>query len=321
MFKVIFLGTGVSTAIPSLYHIIVKENKQCPVCLEASTNINSKNRRNNVSIAITFNEPNTNNHKCLIIDIGKTMRDSFLNILPKHNINEINSIILTHGHADACLGLDDVRDLQSCSKIAIPDPNNNNQSIYGFRIDSGPIDIILHQETMDTIHKQFGYLTEVPPYLDEANFILERRIALLNFKVIDPNEYFDLHGLPVRAFPVYHGGRFISLGFSIGKPGEFVYISDVKIIPEETILYLKSIDKINTLVLDCLDVNGIYSHIGLNEAKEIISLLKPENVYFVGMSCGIGFHDNFNETLKSEVTSCNCCLAYDGLVIDGFALA
>eukprot|EP01035_Chromulina_nebulosa_P020797 gene20797-26961_t len=151
---------------------------------------------------------------------------------------------------------------------------------------------------MDTINKQFGYLTEVPPYLDEANFILERRIALLNFKVIDPNEYFDLHGLPVRAFPVYHGGRYISLGFSIGKP-----------------------DKIKNLVLDCLDINGIYSHIGLNEAKEIISLLKPENVYFVGMSCGIGFHDNFNERLKSEVTNCNCSLAYDGLVLDGFALA
>lgn len=55
-----------------------------------------------------------------------------------------------------------------------------------------------------------------------------------------------------NSFPVLHGGSYISLGFSIGKEGEFVYISDVKAIPPETMAYLKSLPKINTLVLDSL---------------------------------------------------------------------
>lgn len=49
-----------------------------------------------------------------------------------------------------------------------------------------------------------------------------------------------------------HGGDYISLGFSIGRAGEFVYISDVKAIPPDTMAYLKSLPRIKTLVLDSL---------------------------------------------------------------------
>lgn len=55
-----------------------------------------------------------------------------------------------------------------------------------------------------------------------------------------------------RSFPVLHGGDYISLGFSIGKEGEFVYISDVKAIPPDTWAYLKGLSRIKTLVLDSL---------------------------------------------------------------------
>jgi phosphoribosyl 1,2-cyclic phosphodiesterase len=72
-FKVIFVGTGVSTAVPNLLHIL---NDSCSVCRDAM-NPSSRNKRNNVSIAIMFTADGPNNEKmdkCILIDCGKTMR-------------------------------------------------------------------------------------------------------------------------------------------------------------------------------------------------------------------------------------------------------
>ena len=216
------------------------------------------------------------------------------------------------------MGLDDIRDLQLCKRVEIDDIDNEGKKIIGFQVKSGPMQIYLHNETMKVLSKVFSYLVEPPLYINEELNILERRIALLSFNVIEPTEYIDINGLSIRSFPVYHGGTYISLGFSFGSEGEFVYISDVKIIPNETLLYLKSIKKIKILVLDCLDINGIYSHIGLNEALEIAEFLNPDVLYLTGMACGIGFHDDFNEKLVNLRT--NTYLAYDGMVIDDLML-
>ena len=97
MFKVIFLGTGVSTATPSIYHCI-QDNFSCKVCKEAYENLESKNRRNNVSIAIVFDDKTDGSKKCVMVDAGKTMRDSLLRIFPKHGIKEVAGILLTHGN-------------------------------------------------------------------------------------------------------------------------------------------------------------------------------------------------------------------------------
>lgn len=320
-YKVIFLGTGVSTAVPSLYHIVVcadAKDNECKVCKDAFHVKESKNKRNNVSIALQYQDPKSGDAKCVVIDVGKTMRDSLMATLPRNNIKFVNSIILTHGHADACLGLDDVRDLQHCTQVSVADPKNPGSYIKGQKVESGPIEVFLHQETFDQVKKQFSYLVDPPPYLDAKNYILERRTALLEFTVIDPNSSFITHGMPVRSFPVYHGGTYISLGFSFGLEGEFVYISDVKIIPDNTMGYLKSIPKIKTLVLDCLAMDGIFGHIGLHEALDFAKILNPEKLYLVGMSCDIGMHDETNEMLKSLRP--NTELAYDGLVLDGFKL-
>lgn len=263
--------------------------------------------------------------------------------MPRHNIRKVDDIIITHGHADAVLGMDDVRDLQASSVVKVSkdlplcvvacanpsvdcqshvcrscgSPTSKSDSI-GFKVDSGPITIYLHDDTMRTVQQQFPYLTQAPPYLDAENFVLERRVALLKFNVIDPNEKFVVHGLPVRSFPVLHGGMYVSLGFAFGKEGEFVYISDVKIIPESTMTYLLSL-KIKTLVLDCLDEGpGIFAHIGLVEALDIADKLQPEYLYLVGMGCGMGLHDAVNERLRSMRHQTQ--LAYDGLVLEGFRI-
>lgn len=314
-FDVLFLGTGVSTAVPNLQHVINTGSRKCKVCHDA-LNVNSKNRRNNVSVGILFNDE-TGVRRCVVIDVGKTMRDGCLRLLPQHGVEEVAGIILTHGHADAIFGLDDVRDLQISRPTSVK--NSSGGESVGFKIMSGALPVYLNNETMSTVKEVFSYLTLPPVYLDAADNVLERRVALLDFRVIDSNAEFCVGGLPVRSFPVYHGGRYISLGFSVGKAGEFVYISDVSTIPDSTMDYLKSLPRIKVFVIDVLSHQGIFAHMGLEDALEVVRILQPETVYFTGMSCTIGMHDETNARLAE--TSPNCQLAYDGMLLRGFDLA
>jgi hypothetical protein len=54
------------------------------------------------------------------------------------------------------------------------------------------------------------------PYLDKERCLLQRNVALLDFDIVGVDEHFDACGCPVRAFPVLHGGNYVSLGFAIG---------------------------------------------------------------------------------------------------------
>ena len=344
-FKVVFLGTGVSTAVPNLGHIMADN---CDVCRDAHTKIGSKNKRSNVSIAIIFvDNPEIDTstdapykEKCVIIDAGKTMREACLRILPRHNVKEVAAILLTHGHADAILGLDDVRDLQisksvtvnnsaasfSCVCCAAPEhtcqPCNGsvalNSMLTGFRVISGAMPIYLHEETMDVVKRTFSYLTQPPDYLDETTLVLSRRVALLKFILLKQDDTFNVCGLPMRSFPVYHGGKYVSLGFSIGTHAQFVYISDVKIIPESSMAYLRSIPYIDTLVIDCLNSEGIWSHMGLEEALAVVQELKPTVAYLTGMSCQMGMHADVEAALQKR--SPNTHFAFDGLELRDFEI-
>lgn len=315
-FNVIFLGSGVSTAIPTIRHVLdmnMEGQYQCPVCHHALSSPNSKNRRNNVSIAVVFEGPD-GSRKCVMVDAGKTMRHACLDQLPQFGVSSVNALLLTHGHADAVLGLDDIRDLQISERVEVEDPANPGEVVHGFRVISGPLPIFMTQETMNTLSGVFPYLLSPPRFLDEANNVIERRIACIKPHVIEERCDLNIEGLPVHCFPVFHGGDYVSLGFNFGSPGQFVYISDVKIIPPESMEYLRSLPRIKTFVIDCLDHEGIWSHMGLREAISVSKELNPEVVYFTGMCCSFGLHDDLEALLLSMGLQ-NYSLAYDGLCL------
>ena len=140
-FNLLFLGTGVSTSIPNLAHVVfcgkrkssegkdisrsAKSNYStfkgtgedidgsCRVCEDAFYNYDGKNRRNNVSVAIIYNETATGNsistnestftdndetnidrkQRVVVIDVGKTARDTFLRMFPRYGLQRIDSIM------------------------------------------------------------------------------------------------------------------------------------------------------------------------------------------------------------------------------------
>lgn len=309
-YKVVFLGTGVSTAIPNMGHVMFGGCKTC----EQAQIAGNKNRRNNVSIAVVFQSPTTKEQACVLVDAGKTMRDSCMRHLPTHHITHINGVLLTHGHADAVLGLDDIRDFQKSERVSVK--NANGTETTGYKVVGGALPIYLHQQTMDVVGKAFSYLTTPPAYIDKAAGVLERRVAHLSFEVVAPRSQLSVAGLPIDVFPVFHGGEYISLGFSFGTPGSFIYISDVSSIPPDSLTFLQSL-KIQTLVLDLIGMTGIFPHVGMEEALKVVDQLKPVQTYFVGMGCE---HDhNF---LEKELASRgpNLFLAWDGLTLDNISL-
>ncbi|KAG5504986.1 hypothetical protein JKF63_04433 [Porcisia hertigi] len=48
----------------------------------------------------------------ILIDCGKTFRDAYFRVMIWCNVRTVDTLLLTHGHADAIAGLDDLRDLQ-----------------------------------------------------------------------------------------------------------------------------------------------------------------------------------------------------------------
>ena len=46
------------------------------------------------------------------VDVGKTFRESMITCYRAHGVEEIDAVLLTHNHADAVNGLDELRTLQ-----------------------------------------------------------------------------------------------------------------------------------------------------------------------------------------------------------------
>ena len=116
-FDLTFLGTGVSHSIPKLEHAL--QPKVCSVCDDAvAGGVLSKNKRNNISACIRFYHSASHcgaeqkPDAVVVIDVGKTFRESVLSWFSGLNVSHIDSVLISHKHADAIGGLDDLRDLQ-----------------------------------------------------------------------------------------------------------------------------------------------------------------------------------------------------------------
>jgi phosphoribosyl 1,2-cyclic phosphate phosphodiesterase len=94
------------------------------------------------------------------------------------------------------------------------------------------------------------------------------------------------------------------LGFRMGG---FAYITDAKIIPEDSMSKLQGLD---VLVLNALHFSPHPLHLNIEEALAVIERLRPGRTYFTHISHFMGKHNNINKLLPPGVE-----LAYDGLEI------
>ncbi|EKX50782.1 hypothetical protein GUITHDRAFT_103372 [Guillardia theta CCMP2712] len=309
---------------------------KCHVCHDAMRE-SSKNRRGNVSILLRFwHKDGRPRH--IMVDAGKTMRENCMRFLPQHGVRSLDSLLLTHSHADAIHGLDDIRDFQEQSGVILKH--------------FPPLPVYLNEATFDEI-------AHADLKLSGAWFVSRIRWNIIS------DEEFEVEGcegLKVRPLPVLHGGSLISLGFEfksdkygskgrrrstldsndqakirlhLGRqphPLQSSPLSQELSAPagEPSCLFAEIRPDLSgqVLVLDALDEKKHFSHFNLQEAVDAAAEISPRKLLLVGMTCSMGDHEETNRKLialrPARRCSCDQCaglplsveLAHDGQFLD-----
>lgn len=300
--SLIFLGTGCSSAVPNVLCLIQPCNPPCNVCTQ-SLSIppeNNPNYRCNTSLLVDYRSDD-GQHKYILIDVGKTFREQVLRWFTHHMIPQVDSIILTHEHADAVLGLDDIRAVQPFSPIN----------------DIEPTQIFLTQYAMESVAEKFPYL--VQKKLKEGQEV--RRVAQLDWNIIksDLDEPFVSSGLQFVPLPVMHGEDYISLGFLFGIKSRIAYISDVSRFPASTehVISKTGAGQLDLLILDTLYKTGSHNtHFCFPQTLDAVKRLCPKQALLIGMTHEFDHHkDNAFLAEWSRREGIPVQLAYDGLRI------
>ncbi|SBT49818.1 conserved Plasmodium protein, unknown function [Plasmodium ovale wallikeri] len=144
---------------------------KCYTCYDA-LNGNSKNKRNNISLLLKSND------HYVLIDVGKTFRDSLLHNKDIINFYEIklDLVLISHSHTDAMNGIDDLRDLQEYNKVA-------NDDIY-YYTPKNPIDVYVNEVSYDRLRNGYDYLVK-----KRTENIFYSKIAALNLFVLKDEKY------------------------------------------------------------------------------------------------------------------------------------
>ncbi|KAL9463789.1 hypothetical protein AB3S75_001568 [Citrus x aurantiifolia] len=276
--EIVFMGTGTSEGIPRV-SCLTNPSKKCPVCTKA-VEPGNKNRRLNTSILIRY--PGPSGRRNILIDAGKFFYHSALHWFPAYGIRTIDAVIITHSHADAIGGLDDLRDWTNNVQRHIP--------------------IYVAMRDFEVMKKTHYYL------VDTSGIIPGAAVSELQFNIID-EEPFTVQDLTITPLPVWHGAGYRSLGFRFGN---ICYISDVSEIPEETYPFLKDCE---ILIMDALRPDRSSStHFGLPRALEEVRKIQPKRTLFIGMM-HLMDHEKVNEELLKlmETEGLDVQLSYDGL--------
>lgn len=207
----------------------------------------------------------------VVIDCGPDFRQQML----REQVNSLDAILLTHEHSDHVAGMDDIRP---------------------FYFMQGDIPFYADIRVFKALHHRFGYIFETENKYPGAPTITEH--------VISKSASFELFGKQVTPIEAFHADLPV-LGFRIGG---FTYLTDVKTIAREEIAKIKGTE---VLVINVLREEEHYSHLNMEEALELVDQIQPKTTYFTHISHLLGFHDEVEASLPSNIH-----LAYDGLKIN-----
>ena len=280
--RIIFLGTGTSEGVPRV-SCLTNPASQCKVCPDAIKK-GSPNRRRNTSILIQrqLADGRTNN---IIIDAGKFFYEAAIQWFPKFKVECIDALVITHAHADAIGGLDDLRDWTNNTQESLP--------------------IYLRDPDYKQVQSLFYYL------VDRTKKTGGGGAAKLNFKSINASP-FTIDGLRIIPLPVEHGKNREVFGYRFGPVS---YISDASSISDETADLIRGSE---LLILDALRSKRTHgTHFTIEEAIYQARRLRPARTLLTDATHDID-HETVNIQLAKlqESEGINIQYAYDGMDIE-----
>lgn len=255
--EVIFLGTGTSQGVPMIAC-------DCPVC----TSPDARNRRTRACIHVVMDGLHVQ------VDAAPEFRLQCL----RENVRQLDFFILTHGHADHVVGMDDLR--RFCDLIG-----GNALTVYST------------DEGMARVLAIFPYAIAERP--------LTKGYAA--FKLTQMPEVLELPQGTIRSTLLPHGGiNTLGLVFEEKSSGKrFVYYNDCKRIPREAVALAKGADAV---VLDGLRVEPHPSHMNIEEACAAAAEIQGKATWITHLTHGID-HATWSEKLAPQGVQ----LAYDGM--------
>jgi riboflavin kinase/FMN adenylyltransferase len=210
------------------------------------------------------------NGQNVVIDTTPDFRQQALRV----ELDRVDAILLTHGHADHILGFDDIRPFNIRQRAALP--------VYG------------NEETFRIIRRVFAYVFDEKPALSTVPSVL--------LKPADGP--IELLGIPFVPVPMEHGDMEV-LGFRFGRAA---YLTDFSKLPDASRALLEGLDE---LVLDALRDIPHPMHQTVDQALALIQQLKPRRAWFTHIAHDLP-HAETNERLR-RMGFPHVQLAYDGL--------
>jgi len=210
-----FLGSGSSTGCPRTSCVfpspLPSSSRRCETSHAALIGDprNNKDHRGNPSLLISHSPQGSENRTNVIIDCGKTFRDSLLRVRP--SIASLDGLVLTHEHMDAYGGLDDIRGVQLHS--------------------SPPLPVNLSEKTMEVVGRAFPYLVPKDELgkkgesgCKNCGEEVKRHVSSLAFTVFSP--FASFFPVPSSTFSMYplpfvHGEDCTCYGFAFGGKVRF----------------------------------------------------------------------------------------------------
>jgi phosphoribosyl 1,2-cyclic phosphate phosphodiesterase len=205
-----------------------------------------------------------------VFDTGPDFRQQML----REDPDNVDAVIFTHEHKDHIAGLDDIR-------------------AFNFRTGNA-LDIYATEAVQTALKREYHYVFTDFKYPG---------VPEVNLHTIDPGHPFSVNGTLFIPIQVLHY-KMPVLGFRVEK---LAYITDANFISDEEMEKLKGLD---ILVLNALRRKKHISHFNLEEALEIVDILKPKRAYFTHISHLLGLHKEIQNELPP-----NIYLAYDGLKV------
>ena len=211
--------------------------------------------------------------KSILIDTSPDLRKQLID----NKIDNIDSVIYTHSHADHIHGINDLRAISLINKKKIP--------IYSDKI------------TLNIIKKSFSYL-----FLKDENHGYE---PILIANTIN-SKFIEINGFKIEAIKQNHG-NIDSYGFIFDN--KIAYNLDIKYFYDEN--YLNKIKGIECWFVGCLRYDEHPSHASYKEVIDWAQKVNANKTFLSQMTAHIDYNTEYRKLSPIGVFP-----AYDGLKLE-----